>query len=118
MSASSYRSLEEGRVRFSLYDRIFKNTKIDRVLDLTLEALAILFVLGTFVYLIIVGIKERHMCILIDACLVGYFYCELKLIKYYRKGELEPKFKRLILGIGFSILIQSALSIFIVCKKY
>ncbi|KAG4093018.1 hypothetical protein H8356DRAFT_1338171 [Neocallimastix lanati (nom. inval.)] len=42
MSVSSYKSLEEGRPHRSLYDMIFRNTRVDRFIDISIETLCIL----------------------------------------------------------------------------
>ncbi|ORX54765.1 hypothetical protein BCR36DRAFT_11216 [Piromyces finnis] len=114
MSVSSYKSLEEGIYKPTLYDKIFRNTRVDRFIDHIIIFLVLVFVTGTFIFLIIEGIRQRIVYIFIALCLFAYMYCEIKLVKYYRKGELESKFKKLILGLGFSIVLQCAISICVI----
>jgi len=118
MSVNSYKSLEEGIYHRTFYDKVFCNTKVDRFIDSTVVLISFLFVSGTFVYLIIEGIKQRILYLFIAICIIAYMYCEIKLIRYYRKGELEPKFKKLILGIGMAIIIQCGISILAIRFKF
>jgi len=114
MSVSSYKSLEEGRPHRSLYDMIFRNTRVDRFIDISIEIIISLFTTGTLIYLVIEAIREQIIYIFIALCILISMIFEAKLVKYYRKGELEPKFKKLILGFGISILLQCNIALFIV----
>ncbi|KAG4092433.1 hypothetical protein H8356DRAFT_573750 [Neocallimastix lanati (nom. inval.)] len=114
MSESSYKSLEEGRSHRRLYDKIFRNTKVDRYLDIFIEIIFSVFAFGTVIYIIVEASSKRTIYFFFDASILISLIFEIKFVKYYRKGKLEPKFKKLILGFGISILLQCNIALFIV----
>ncbi|KAJ1923132.1 hypothetical protein IWQ60_004422 [Tieghemiomyces parasiticus] len=82
----------------------------DRLIEHAVGGVVLLFVSLTVLFSIINGFSKTILHLFLGLAVVMLTLCELQLIRWYRMGDLEPKFKFMIVGLGFSIVYLSIIA--------
>ncbi|KAL7747825.1 hypothetical protein RI367_006760 [Sorochytrium milnesiophthora] len=85
------------------------DTRNDKLYEKAAETVIFAFAGLTVLFGVINGFAKSAAHLFYALELAALVACEFNLIKWYRLGDVDPKFKYLILGLGGCILLQSIL---------
>ncbi|KAJ3084139.1 hypothetical protein HK102_000752 [Quaeritorhiza haematococci] len=77
----------------------------DKLVENAVGSAVLLFVGLTFIFSLINGFGKSFSHLLLGVCLISFTLITVQLIRWYRLGDLDPKFKFLILTMGLSIVL-------------
>ena len=77
----------------------------DRYLNYTVGAITCLMVLETLISAFVFPLPPKGLHVFLAAVIVMVCASELLLIYWYRQGDVEPKFRKLIFYNSFTILL-------------
>ncbi|KNC98094.1 uncharacterized protein SPPG_06504 [Spizellomyces punctatus DAOM BR117] len=80
-------------------------TSRDRMIENVIGAGVLAFVVLTFIFSLINGFGRSANHLFLGLVLLSFTFVAIQLIRWYRLGDLDPKFKFLILTMGVSVVI-------------
>ncbi|ORX96260.1 hypothetical protein K493DRAFT_314592 [Basidiobolus meristosporus CBS 931.73] len=87
-------------------DPLFGGTsRLDVLIEQIVSGVVTVFATLTAIFSVINAFTKGLVHLFFGACVVAFTLCEMKLLQWYRLGDLEPKFKYLILAQGLALLV-------------
>ncbi|KAJ1983356.1 hypothetical protein H4R33_004778 [Dimargaris cristalligena] len=82
----------------------------DKAIELIIGGVGLFFICLTVLFSLIHGFGKSIIHLFFGLGIVALTLCELQLVRWYRMGDLEPKFKYMIASLGVSLLYISIIA--------
>ncbi|KAI8994387.1 hypothetical protein BC832DRAFT_592360 [Gaertneriomyces semiglobifer] len=82
----------------------------DRMIEKGIQAAVLGFVVITFIFSLVTGFSTSFNNLFLGVCLAAFTFTTVQLIRWYRLGDLDPKFKLLILISLASLILLCIVS--------